>query len=165
AEHVEQETEHPDRAHQPKPPTKPATLAGYGNIGPSLLMYFLCVSDVTAFLMKDHGGDRQAQILNVGRTHRLATLKQRRAVIARQHGVCAAPGCRHTHLEVHHSIWYSRGGTTDLDPLIGLCSRCHHLVHKNRLVITGNAVDGFDFTTRTGRPLARRRRSSYRRAA
>ncbi|MET0930142.1 MAG: HNH endonuclease, partial [Aeromicrobium sp.] len=83
----------------------------------------------------------------------------------RQQGVCAAPGCRHTHLEIHHSIWYSRGGPTDLDLLIGLCSRCHHVVHKNSLVITGNAVDGFDFTTRAGRPLSRRRRSSYRQAA
>ncbi|MET0931467.1 MAG: DUF222 domain-containing protein, partial [Aeromicrobium sp.] len=165
AEHVEHETEHPHRAHQPKPPVAPATLAGYGSIGPSLLMYFLCVSDFTAFLMKDRDSDRQAQILNVGRTRRLATMKQRRAVIARQHGVCAAPGCRHTHLEIHHSIWYSRGGPTDLDLLIGLCSRCHHLVHKNNLVITGNAVDGYDFTTRTGRHITRRRRTSYRQAA
>ncbi|MET0930736.1 MAG: DUF222 domain-containing protein, partial [Aeromicrobium sp.] len=164
ADHVRAETEHPDTVHAPMPPTVPATLAGYGSIGPSLLMYFLCVSDFTAFLMKDRDSDRQAQILNVGRTHRLATMKQRRAVIARQHGVCAAPGCRHTRLEIHHSVWYSRGGPTDLDLLIGLCSRCHHLVHKNRLIITGNAVDGYDFTTRTGRHLTRRR-TSYRQAA
>jgi hypothetical protein len=127
-------------------------------------MYFLCVSDFTAFLMQDGGGNRQAQILNVGRTHRLATLKQRRGVLARQKGVCAAPGCNHTHLEIHHSIWWSLGGPTDLDLLIGLCTRCHHLVHKNKLIVTGNAVQGFEFTTHTGRPL-RRRRAGYRRAA
>lgn len=165
AEHVRHETEDPHTVHPPMEPVTPAQMAGFGNIGPSLLMYFLCVSDFTAFLMQDGGGDRQAQILNVGRTHRLATLKQRRGVIARQHGVCAAPGCHHTHLEIHHSIWYSRGGPTDLDLLIGLCSRCHHLVHKNNLVITGNATDGFTFTTRNGKPLHRRRRTSFRHAA
>jgi hypothetical protein len=164
AEHVKNETEKPGQVHEPAP-GEPAKLAGFGSIGPSLLMYFLCISDFTAFLMQQDGDRRQAQILNVGRTYRLATMKQRRGVIARQEGVCAAPGCNHTHLEVHHVIWYSRGGTTDLDQLIGLCTRCHHLVHKNRLVITGNATDGFDFTTRTGRPLGRRRRTSYSHAA
>ena len=48
------------------PPVEPAKLAGHGAIGPNLLMYFLCVSDFTAFLMKQHGGARQAEILNAG---------------------------------------------------------------------------------------------------
>jgi hypothetical protein len=122
AEHVKNETENPHSPHNPAP-GEPAKLAGFGSIGPSLLMYFLCISDVTAFLMTQGGGRRQAQILNVGRTYRLATMKQRRGVIARQQGVCAAPGCHHTHLEIHHVIWYSRGGTTDVDLLIGLCRR------------------------------------------
>jgi hypothetical protein len=165
AERVRQETEEPNLVPDPMPATEPAKLAGFGNIGPHLLMYFLCVSDFTAFLMKQDGGHRQAQILNVGRSHRLATLKQRRAVIARQKGVCATPGCNHTHLEIHHTIWYSRGGTTDLDLLIGLCTRCHHLLHRGGLVITGNAVDGFHFTNRNNRPLRRRRRTRYRQAA
>ncbi|MCU1679083.1 MAG: endonuclease, partial [Frankiales bacterium] len=123
------------------------------------------ISDFTAFLMKQHGGARQAEILNVGRTHRLATHKQRRAVIARQLGVCATPGCNHTHLEIHHVIWWSLGGRTDLNQLIGLCVRCHHLLHAGKLHIAGNAVDGFTFTNRAGRPLRRRRRTSYRDAA
>jgi hypothetical protein len=74
-------------------------------------------------------------------------------VIARQGGVCAAPGCRHTHLEIHHVIWWSRGGPTDLDLLIGLCVRCHHLLHRGLLHVTGNADAGFDFTNRDNRPL------------
>ncbi|MCW2841322.1 MAG: endonuclease [Aeromicrobium sp.] len=122
AEHLKNETENPGTAGGPAP-GEPAKLAGFGSIGPSLLMYFLCISDFTAFLMTQNGGRRQAQILNVGRTYRLATMKQRRGGIARQQGVCAAAGCHHTHLEIHHVIWYSRGGTTDLDLLIGLCRR------------------------------------------
>ena len=165
AEHVRQTTENPHLIPDPMPPVEPATLAGHGPIGPNLLMYFLCISDFTAFLMKQHGGARQAQILNAGTAKYQPNLLQRRAVIARQRGVCAAPGCRHTHLEIHHTIWWSMGGPTDLDLLIGLCVRCHHLLHRGRLHITGNAVNGFEFTTHTGRSLRKRRRGPYRQAA
>jgi hypothetical protein len=165
AEHVKQSVENPSGHTDPMPETEPATLAGHGHIGPHLLMYFLCISDFTAFLMKAGGGHRQAQILNAGRSRYQPTQLQRRAVLARQKGVCATPGCNHTHLEVHHVIWYSLGGKTDLDQLIGLCVRCHHLVHRRRLKIVGNAVDGFEFTTRNDRPLRQRRRTPTYRAA
>ncbi|WP_332644566.1 HNH endonuclease, partial [Aeromicrobium sp.] len=83
---------------------------------------------------------------------------------ARQRGVCATPGCNHTHLEIHHVIWWSMGGPTDVNLLIGLCVRCHHLLHRGLLNITGNAVDGFNFTNRHHHPV-RRRRTHYRQAA
>ncbi len=165
AQHVKHTTEKPHLTPKPMSATEPAKLAGHGTIGPNLLMYFLCVSEFTAFLMKQGGGHRQAQILNAG-THRYQpNIKQRRAVIARQKGVCATPGCTHTHLEIHHTIWWSHGGPTDLDLLIGLCVRCHHLLHRGRLHIGGNAVDGFTFTNRHGRTLRKRRRTTYRQAA
>lgn len=168
AEHVKNTTERPHFTREPMPTTEPATLAGHGTIGPNLLMYFLCVSDLTAFLMDEGDGHRQAQVLNVGTTRHDPSLRQRRAVIARQHGVCATPGCQHTHLEVHHTIWWSLGGPTDLDLLVGLCTRCHHLLHRDLLHIAGNAVNGFTFTNRDGRPLRRRRRrrpTTHRQAA
>ncbi len=165
AEHVKAKTEQPHLIPEPMPPVEPATLAGHGAIGPNLLMYFLCVSDFTAFLMKQHGGARQAEILNAGTGRYQPTLTQRRAVIARQLGVCATPGCNHTHLEIHHVIFWSRGGRTDVNLLIGLCVRCHHLLHRGLLNITGNAVDGFEFSNRHQRPIRRRRRSHYRQAA
>lgn len=165
AEHVKQTTENPYASPAPMPDVEPATLAGHGAIGPNLLMYFLCVSDFTAFLMKDGGGHRHAQILNAGRGRYQPNLLQRRAVIARQRGVCATPGCNHTHLQIHHTIWWSHGGPTDLDLLVGLCVRCHTLLHRGRLHITGNALDGFRFTNRTGRSLRKRRRTPYRQAA
>ncbi|AXT86358.1 HNH endonuclease [Aeromicrobium sp. A1-2] len=165
ASHVKATTENPHLIPDPMPATEPAKLAGHGAIGPNLLMYLLCVSDFTAFLMKNGGSDRQAQVLNAGTAKYQPNLLQRRSVIARQHGVCATPGCHHTHLEIHHSIWWSLGGPTDLDLLVGLCTRCHHLLHRGRLNITGNAVDGFTFTTKAGRTLRRRRRSNYRQAA
>ena len=66
AQHVKDATEKPYLIRKPLPPTEPAKLAGHGTIGPNLLTYFLCVSDFTAFLMKQRGGPRQAQILNAG---------------------------------------------------------------------------------------------------
>jgi len=165
ARRVQQETEDPNLVPDPMPTTEPARLAGFGNIGPHLLMHFACISDFTVFLMKEHGGARQAEILNAGRGKYQPNQLQRRAVLARQLGVCATPGCNHTHLEIHHVIWWSLGGRTDLNQLIGLCVRCHHLLHAGKLVITGDAVNGFEFTTRDGRQLRRRRRTGYRQAA
>lgn len=131
----------------------PAQLAGFGSIGPQLLGYLGCLSDVTPILTS--GDAPQARTLNVGRSFRLATLKQRRAVIARQGGTCAAPGCRNTHLEIHHTIWWSLGGRTDLDLLIGLCVRCHHLIHRGLLVVTADGRGGFTFTDKDNRALRR----------
>ncbi len=164
AKHAQAVNEQPHLMPDPMP-VEPAKLAGHGAIGPNLLMYFVCVSDFTAFLMKDSGGHRQAQILNAGTAKYQPNITQRRAVIARQQGVCATPGCNHTHLEIHHTIFWSDGGPTDLDVLVGLCVRCHHLLHRGLLRITGNAVDGFEFTNRLHHPIRRRRRTHFHQAA
>ncbi len=165
AQQAKNVAEKPFTVPEPMPATEPAKLAGHGAIGPNLLMYFACVSEFTAFLMKEGGGHRQAQVLNAGTTKYQPNLLQRRAVLARQQGVCATPGCNHTHLQIHHTIFWSHGGPTDLDLLIGFCVRCHTLLHRGRLSITGNAVDGFQFTNHYGRTLRKRRRSTYRQAA
>ena len=165
AQQAKNAAEKPFTVPEPMPATEPAKLAGHGAIGANLLMYFACVSDFTAFLMKEGDGQRQAQILNAGRGRYQPNLLQRRAVLARQKGVCATPGCNHTHLQIHHTIFWSHGGPTDLDILIGLCVGCHTLLHRGRLHITGNAVDGFVFSNGAGRTLRRRRRTTYRQAA
>lgn len=164
------ETVHAAANHQrgtTSEPMAPADLATFGPIGPALLAMIGCAADVTPILthhMPDFSIDR---ILNVGRTHRLATARQRTAVLDRQDGRCAAPGCRNTHLQVHHVVWWSNGGPTDLDNLIGLCSRCHHLVHRDLLTIRSSDDGRFDFSSRDGRTLIeqyRRRRDIHREA-
>lgn len=100
-------------------------------------------------------GETIARILNVGRTRRRAYRHQRRAIIARQGGECAALGCHNTHLENHQGTWWSRGGHADLDDMIGLCVRCHHLVHRELFNIEPDRQGQFDFTTETGRPVER----------
>ncbi len=126
------------------------TLAGFGPIGPKLVDYLSCLSDLTPITTGD-----QSQVLNVGRTRRHANRQQRRAILARQGGVCAAPGCNNTHLEIHHITWWSRGGRTDLDDMVGLCVRCHHLVHRELLNVTAEGNGQVTFSTKSGKPLER----------
>ena len=69
--------------------------------------------------------------LNVGRSERTATRAQRRALAA-IHKTCAHPDCTVSvnHCQFHHIIPWEQGGPTDLDNLIPLCSKHHHLVHE-----------------------------------
>ena len=139
-----------------------ARLTGFGSIGPKLTDYLSCLSDLTT-IVTSGGEPGQAQILNVGRTRRRANRQQRRAILARQGGVCAGPGCHNTHLEIHHVTWWSRGGSTDLDDMVGMCVRCHHLVHRGLLNVEALGRGQFRFTTKSGRPLERssRPRTAY----
>ncbi len=111
----------------------PATLSGFGPIGPKLAGYLACLGDLTPVVTAT--ADAESGVLDVGRTRRVATLRQRRAVAAHQDGVCAAPGCGLPVTEIHHVTWWSAGGRTDLANLIGLCGPCHRLVHRGRLHI------------------------------
>ncbi|WP_139812798.1 HNH endonuclease signature motif containing protein, partial [Prescottella equi] len=58
--------------------------------------------------------------------------KQRRALIARDHG-CAFPGCGAVpaHCEGHHVTHWADGGPTDLDNLVLLCRYHHQLLHHS----------------------------------
>ena len=74
------------------------------------------------------GGD--GQILDTGRTRRLAGGALRRALHVRDGG-CAFPGCdrpaRWT--DAHHIVAWTDGGNTDLDNLVLLCRHHHRLIH------------------------------------
>jgi hypothetical protein len=71
-----------------------------------------------------------SQILDAGRTRRLATGPLRRALTTRDKG-CAFPTCdrppRWT--DAHHLIPWSTGGATRLDNLVLLCRHHHTLLH------------------------------------
>ncbi|MDH6283813.1 HNH endonuclease signature motif containing protein [Prescottella agglutinans] len=70
--------------------------------------------------------------LHLGRTTRTVSKKQRRALIARDHG-CAFPGCGAppAHCEGHHIHHWADGGPTDLDNLVLLCRYHHRLLHHS----------------------------------
>jgi hypothetical protein len=76
------------------------------------------------------GGD--GVVLDMGRSRRLATADQRRALRAMYRtcgvGTCEVPFDR---CEIHHlDDWGSLQGLTNLDRLIPACSRHHHLAHE-----------------------------------
>ncbi|MEH3068683.1 MAG: DUF222 domain-containing protein [Aeromicrobium erythreum] len=130
--------------------TTTAELAGFGTIGPAQLQQMLCDADLTPILTAG-----KHTVLDVGRTHRLATPAQRKAVVNRQGGTCAGPGCHGPVVHVHHIEYWSEGGASDLANLIGLCPRCHSAVHQGFFTIDPD-------THETHRSLRTRRTSPRR---
>ncbi|ALX05798.1 HNH endonuclease [Aeromicrobium erythreum] len=133
--------------------TATGELAGFGTIGPTQLQQMLCDSDITPILTAG-----KHTVLDVGRTHRLATPHQRKAVVNRQGGTCAGPGCHGPVVHVHHIEYWSDGGPTDLANLIGLCPRCHAAVHQGFFTIDPDTHQTHR-TLRTRRTNARRTRA------
>ena len=75
--------------------------------------------------------DGDGVTLDVGRAKRVATREQRRALRA-MYRTCAHPGCTvgFDDCDIHHVNPWTPTGLTDLDNLLPLCSRHHHLVHE-----------------------------------
>lgn len=74
------------------------------------------------------------EVLDLGRTHRLVTAGQRRALAFRdQH--CSFPGCSipATWCDAHHIVHWARGGRSDLGNYALLCPRHHTYVHDRDL--------------------------------
>jgi hypothetical protein len=88
--------------------------------------------------------------LNLGRHQRTVTPVLRRALLARDHH-CRFPGCdRTSRLKAHHIVWWSRGGRTDMENLLMLCSKHHRDVHEGGWTLTGTASE-HTFTDPDGR--------------
>lgn len=71
-----------------------------------------------------------SQVLDLGRTQRLFTAAQRKALLLRDRQ-CRAEGCSipGTWSEAHHWVPWQAGGPTDLDNGILLCNHHHSRVH------------------------------------
>ncbi|HKE69243.1 MAG TPA: DUF222 domain-containing protein [Nocardioidaceae bacterium] len=139
----------------------PAFLAGYGLIGRDLLSRLACDATLSVVLTKTTdaaGRQPYKHVLDVGRTERLATSRQRLAILIQQGFRCAAPGCANTYLEIHHIVSWLDGGATDMDNLVGLCVGCHHLVHAGQLRCHRSTDGDVVFSTRDGAPIPDRRR-------
>ncbi len=92
-------------------------------------------------------------VLDQGRGVRTANRDQRRALAA-MHASCAFPSCDAAFdiCRIHHvRFWWEHLGRTDIDNLLPLCERHHHLVHEGgwRLTMTPDRIatwlrsDGF----------------------
>ncbi|MCZ4517566.1 DUF222 domain-containing protein [Rhodococcus ruber] len=86
-----------------------------------------CDCILTAIVMDENGSP-----INLARTARTVTAKQKRALIARDHG-CAFPGCGKpaAWTEGHHIWHWTDGGPTDMNNLVLLCGFHHRLIHHS----------------------------------
>ncbi|HXR45537.1 MAG TPA: DUF222 domain-containing protein, partial [Pseudolysinimonas sp.] len=96
-----------------------------------------CSAGIIPILFDDDG-----QVVNVGRTQRLFTARQRIGLAARDGG-CRFPGCDRppSWTEAHHiHHWQRDHGRTDLADGIRLCRHHHLLIHDNGWQVTRNAA-------------------------
>ena len=94
-----------------------------------------CDADIAAVLVK--GG---SEILDLGRTHRVVSNAQYKALVIRDGG-CRFPGCDRPPgwCQAHHIVEWPDGGRTDLDNQVLLCLTHHHLIHHQHWRIEGTA--------------------------
>ena len=70
-------------------------------------------------------------VLDVGRSSRLATVHQRRALES-MHSTCAIPECLIPvgQCQPHHIAYWNSGGPSDMNNLVPLCTTHHRCVHE-----------------------------------
>jgi hypothetical protein len=80
--------------------------------------------------VRPDGSIKGAETLNLGRTQRLPSRRQR-LVLTGLDATCVIPGCAApaADCEVHHVIPWSEGGTTDLDNEVLMCGHDHDRTH------------------------------------
>ncbi len=95
---------------------------------PATVRRLACEADIIPVVL-----DGERRVVDVGRAKRLASADQRRALRA-MHQTCAAPDCpvRFGDCDIHHLTEWRDGGMTNLENLIPLCSKHHHLIHEGQ---------------------------------
>ena len=90
------------------------------------LRRWACIAEITPIIV---GADGVS--LYLGRDSRTANRAQRRALRA-MYRCCAIPGCSvaFDNCQIHHVWWFRHGGMTDIDCLVPVCHKHHHLVHE-----------------------------------
>jgi uncharacterized protein DUF222/HNH endonuclease len=103
--------------------------------------------------------ERDGHPLSVGRRKWSVPAALRRALRSRDDG-CRFPGCTHKRfLHAHHIHHWARGGQTELDNLIQLCSYHHRLVHEGGFGVERLGRRGVRFRRPDGRPIPEAARS------
>ncbi len=110
-------------------------LAGHGGldvetgdpITAEMIAAAACEAEIHKVILSTHGA-----VLYYGRATRTIPADLRTAIAVRDRG-CRWPGCDRppTATEIHHIIAWEHGGTTDYDNLVMLCSKHHHLLHRD----------------------------------
>lgn len=89
-----------------------------------------------------------------GRDQRQPSLALRELIGTLDGERCRFPGCtRHRKLHAHHVVYWSAGGSTDLDNLLLLCGRHHTLVHQLGFTLVLHPDRTLTVTTAEGVPV------------
>ena len=97
--------------------------------------------------------DADGRAVDLGRSQRLVSDKQRRLLAHRDAG-CRFPGCSNDRfVDAHHVVHWSLGGRTDMANLLLLCRRHHRQHHKGLFDIVADGRQGFTFVDAWGRGL------------
>ena len=107
-------------------------------LAPDTARRLACDAAIVPMILGPNG-----EVLNQGRRIYLPTMPQRHALWIRDRH-CRFPGCRRPAkwTNAHHIVAFPNG-PTDLDNLLLLCDKHHHLIHEGQWQLAGNA---FDFT-------------------
>jgi hypothetical protein len=91
---------------------------------------------------------------DLGRTAREANATLRELLDTLDGERCRFPGCtRRKKLHAHHVVYWSDGGSTDLDNLVLVCSRHHTLIHSQGFGLVLRPDRRLDVATAGGVPL------------
>jgi hypothetical protein len=97
--------------------------------------------------------EKDGQPLSVGRRTRTIPPALRRALRVRDGG-CRFPGCTHSRfLHAHHIEHWARGGRTEMENLVQLCSHHHRLVHEGGYRVERRAGRSIRFRRPDGREI------------
>lgn len=96
-------------------------------VGAATVQQLACEGGITPIFLGSTG-----EVLYLGTPVRLFSSAQRKALAVRDGG-CVWPGCTAppSWCEAHHVIEYKRGGKTDIDNGVLLCSAHHHMLHAS----------------------------------
>ena len=140
-------------ARRPAQPTKPEYVAVIDADAPDQtgpVAEFAIPIEIPARILAELAGDADTHAiivrngiilhapgqLDLGRTTRLANRAQRRALRG-LYKHCAIPGCTvaYDRCKLHHIIWWTNGGPTDLANLLPVCSHHHTKIHHDGWII------------------------------
>jgi len=108
----------------------------------------------------------ESQVIDVGRSRRVISPAQRRALRVRDK-TCQWPGCDRpaSYTSAHHLVHWIRNGPTDLDNIVLLCHRHHWMVHEGGWQIVRREDRGYNVVPPPPDPFFATARSPGTRAA
>jgi hypothetical protein len=131
-----------------------ARIAGGPVIDPASVQQMACDAVIRRVTLGVDG-----EILDLGRSQRLISPAQRRALTVRDGG-CVFPGCDRPpeRCDGHHIVHWTQGGRTDMENLCFLCLAHHTAIHKRGFRVERGPDRRLRFTRPDGIEITARQR-------